>query len=184
MLDGKVLWVFALEGFEILFDLAHLCFHIAVRDDGFGADDAFLSVVEAEEQDWEFGLEGDVVEAVLPFRGGLARALRCNAETKGVALAGDGCQLVRHASVLATLYGYAAHAAEDGAKRPHEPLFLHQELTAEAFGTAIELSHEKVPVAGVWCQGDDVLPWQRHADLGLPTHESIEYETKKSLHRG
>lgn len=184
MLDGKVLWVFALEGFEILFNLAHLCFHIAVRDDGFGADDAFLSVVEAEEQDWEFGLEGDVVEAVLPFRGGLACAFRRNAETKGVALAGDGCQLVRHAGVLATLYGYATHTAEDGAERPNEPLLLHQELTAEAFGTAIELPHEEVPVAGVWCQGDDVLLWQRHADLGLPTHESIEYETKESLHRG
>jgi hypothetical protein len=63
---------------------------------------------------------------------------------------------------------------EDRTERPEEPLFLHQEVTLEAFRTAIELSEEEVPVAGMGSQTDNILVGVSLRYLGGPPHTFVK----------
>ena len=64
---------------------------------------------------------------------------------------------VGHAGLLLTDHGNAPQPLEEDAEGEEEPLFLHQEIALHALGTRIELPEDKVPVAGMGSQADNIL---------------------------
>ena len=110
---------------------------------------------------------------MLPFCGGLACALGSNAEMEGGCLLSCLCQAVGHAGVLGAVDGDAAHLLEYAAQGPKEPFLLHEEIALHAFGAHVELANEKVPVAGVWSQADNVFVGMGLCHHFPPSHKSI-----------
>ena len=72
-------------------------------------------------------------------------------------LPGCLCHCVGHAGMLPTVHGDAANTTEQGTERPEEPLFLHEKMALHAACADVQLSDDKVPVAGVGSQTDDVF---------------------------
>ena len=161
------------ESFVVFFYFLHLCFDVAVGDDGFGAYDFPVCEVKSIEQDGYFGFEGDVVEAFLPFRLCFASALWRDAEPELFCLSclfGDD---VCGAHLLGAIDGNASELAHEDAHRPEEPLLLHQEVAMEAGSTAVEVADDEVPVARVGRKGDDAFVGHRFGD-GLLEVEPVE----------
>ena len=63
----EIFRMLALEILEIQLYLFHLLIDVAIRDDGLGARDEFLFVVNAIEQDRQLGLKRDIVEPLFPL---------------------------------------------------------------------------------------------------------------------
>lgn len=110
----EVLRVFAFEVLEILLDFMHLSLNITIGDDGLGALDESLLIVDTVEQDRESGLLGDEVEAFLPVRICRTGTFRSNAQLEDRQLAGGLCQVIGHAGAFGTPDGNASHTSEDG----------------------------------------------------------------------
>ena len=168
---------------EVVFDFLHLCFYVAIGIDDFGANDAFLPVIQSEEEYGQLGLQRDVVEAALPFLHWFACAFGRDTECEGLAFYGSPCQLIREAHVFLTLHRDTSHATEQRAKWPEEPLLFHHELTAESFGIAVKLSHQEIPVACVRSQCDDVFVGEAHTHVRSPPHQVVEQVSAESLHK-
>lgn len=146
-----------LEVLEVFFYLLHLSLDVAVGNDGLGADDASLGEVESVEQDGYFGFMRDVVEAFLPLGLRFSCSFRRDAESEPLCLScllGDD---VGGVHLLGAVDGYAAQSAHEDADGPKEPLLLHEEVAVEAFGPAVDVADDEVPVAGVRREGDDAL---------------------------
>ena len=123
----------------------------------------------------QFAIQGNVVEALLPFGCGLACAFWCDAQAEGVHLHGLLCGYVRHALMPVSVHGYAAQPSHHRSQWPEEPLLLHQEIALEPLGMAIEHAHHKVPVACVRSQGYDVFLGEVFGNLFRETHPAEEY---------
>ena len=123
----------------------------------------------------QFAIQGNVVEALFPLGGGLARALRGDAQAEGVHFQGLLCGYVRHALLLVAVHGNAAQFAHQYAQGPEEPFLLHQEVARKALGMAIEHAYDEVHVAGMRCQCNDVLLGEGFGDLLPVSHPSEQY---------
>ena len=80
---------------------------------------------------------------------------------------------VCHARLLLSEHWDAAQVTKDGAEGPEEPLFLHQEITLDTFSTHIQLSEDEIPVAGMWCQADNVLVGMVFCYFSRPSHSFV-----------
>ena len=76
--------------------------------------------------------------------------------------------------MLRTVNGYATEMAEPYAKRPEEPLLLHEEVSLNALGTRVEKSDNKVPVAGMWSKTEYILFGVVHFYMSGPPHALIQ----------
>ena len=167
--------LFALEVFEIELDGFHVFLHVARRDDLLRTSDELSLIVDAVEQDGYSSLEGNEIESLLPVGVERSCAFWSDAEYKVLALGGLLCQVVGHAGVLAAPYGDAAHVAEDRTEGPEEPFLLHQEVALHAFGVGIELPQQKIPVASVWSQADNVFLRVSHCNFFGPPQVFVQY---------
>lgn len=66
-------------------------------------------------------------------------------------------------------HGNAAQPSEQRSERPEEPFFLHQEVDVQPFGTGIELSEDKIPIAGVGGETNNKFFRMVYRHVGLPT---------------
>ena len=149
---------------EVFFYLLHLCLDVAVGDDSLGADNSPLGEVETIEQDGNPGLEGDVVEAFLPLRLGFACSFRGDAEAERVGLPCLFCDDVGGVHLLRAIDGYASEPAHQYAHGPEEPFLLHEEVAVVAFGPAVDVADDEVPVARVRGKGYDTFLGQGFGD--------------------
>ena len=163
----------AFEVLEIKFDFSHLAVNVTIGNDGLGALDIALLIVYSIEQDGQLSLLSDVVEALFPLRVERASAFRGDTQVEFIYAFGSLSQIIRHAGVLRAEYGDAAHLTEDRSQGPEEPLLFHQEVASHASCPDVELSYQEVPVAGVWCQTDDILVGVLLRYIGCPPHVFI-----------
>ena len=167
--NREQLGVFAFERFEIELYLTHLLLEIACRNKRSGTLYELFLKIDAIKENWDLSFKRNVIEPLFPVRVERASALGGDTKTERGRLLGCVGQVVGHAGVSVSKHGYAAQPSEQRPERPEEPFFLHQEVDVQPFGTGIELSEDKVPVAGVGCETNNKFLRMGYRHAGLPT---------------
>ena len=167
--DREQLGVFAFERFEIELYFTHLLLKIACRDERSGTLYEFFLKIDAIKENRNLSFKRNVIEPLFPIRVERAGALGGDTKTERARLLGCVGQVVGHAGVTVSKHGDAAQPSEQRSERPEEPFFLHQEVDVQPFGTGIELSEDKIPIAGVGCETNNKFLRMVYRHVGLPT---------------
>lgn len=171
---GKILRMFTLKILEIQLYFPHFRLNVPARNDALCTLDVLALVVKSIQQNRYLSLQGNIIETPFPLRVCRARALRSDAQPKRSRLPRRFRQIVCHTSMLGTPHRDTTHFFETIAQWPKEPLFLHEEVTLQAFGKGIQLAYEKVPIARVWCQTYNILGWTFDGHISCPAQSFIK----------
>lgn len=167
--NREQLGMLAFERFEIELYLTHLLIKIACRNERFGTLYELFLKIDAIKENWDLSFKCNVIEPLFPVRIERASALGGDTKTERGRLLGCVGQVVGHAGVTVSKHRDAAQSPEQRSERPEEPFFLHQEVDVQPFGTGIELSEDKVPIAGVGCETNNKFLRMGYRHVGLPT---------------
>lgn len=180
--DGKVFGVAAFEVFKVELYLAQVGFAVFGGHEIFFHSHFLFLIVKAQQNDGQFRLRSQYVEAQVPLRVGLAGTFGCERQAECLAVVGYLYQLGDECGSFSAVHGDATHpVAEDVVQRTNKPFFLHYEARFATYGSDEEFAEEEVEVAGVGSRADDTLVKVGHIDDAFPTHQLVEYETANFL---